>query len=69
MKLLFDQNTAPSLARNLADLFPGSDHVFNLQMHERHDSEVWDFARHHGFIVLTKDADFSESWTFRVFSG
>lgn len=60
MKLLFDQNTSPSLARNLDDLFPGSNHVYNLQMHERPDAEVWEFARRNDFIVLTKDVDFSE---------
>lgn len=60
MKLLFDQNTSPSLAGNLDDLFPGSDHVYNLQMHERPDTDVWEFAHRNDFIVLTKDIDFSE---------
>ena len=30
MKLLFDQNLSPRLRRRLADLYPGSDHVFEL---------------------------------------
>lgn len=31
MKLLFDQNLSPRLPRRLADLYPGSDHVFELE--------------------------------------
>lgn len=59
MKLLFDQNTSPALALRL-DLFPGSNHVYNLQMHERLDTEIWEFARRNDFVIVTKDADFSE---------
>lgn len=60
MKLLFDQNISPAVARNLNDLFPGSDHVYQLKMHEGSDVEIWDFARLNEFMVVTKDADFSE---------
>jgi len=60
VKLLFDQNTSPDLVEALADLFPGSEHVFHLQLHESDDVVVWEFARQHDFIVVSKDADFSE---------
>jgi predicted nuclease of predicted toxin-antitoxin system len=32
MKLLFDHNLSPRLVRNLADLYPNSQHVFLLEM-------------------------------------
>jgi predicted nuclease of predicted toxin-antitoxin system len=60
VKLLFDQNVAPELARRLDDLFPGSEHVFNLDLHEVDDQALWEFARANQFIVVSKDADFSE---------
>lgn len=60
MKLLFDQNVSPDLVRRLRDLFPGSEHVYNLSLHEVDDTALWTFARHNGFIVVSKDADFSE---------
>ncbi len=60
MKLLFDHNISPDLVRRLRDLFPESDHVYNLNLHEVDDHIVWAFARENTFIVVTKDVDFSE---------
>lgn len=34
MKLLFDHHLSPSLVRRLRDLFPGSEHVWNLGLDE-----------------------------------
>lgn len=60
MKLLFDQNLSPQLPRRLADLYPGSDHVFELGLGEADDIEVWEYARERGFIITSKDSDFNE---------
>lgn len=60
MKLLFDHNISPDLVRRLRDLFPESDHVYHLNLHEVDDHIVWAFARVNSFIVVTKDVDFSE---------
>lgn len=60
MKLLFDQNLSPRLASRLNDLFPDSNHVYPLGLDHVLDSEVWDYARDNGFIMVSKDADFSE---------
>jgi predicted nuclease of predicted toxin-antitoxin system len=46
--------------RRLSDLFPASEHVFNLQLHEQDDSVIWDYARLHGFTVVSKDSDFND---------
>lgn len=60
MKLLFDHNISPSLVSRLADHFPGSEHVFNLQLHELTDLQMWSYAREHDFVLVSKDADFAE---------
>jgi len=60
VKLLFDHHLSPSLVKRLADLFPDSDHVWNLGLHDAPDTEVWLYAREHCFTVVSKDADFSE---------
>lgn len=60
MKLLFDQNVSPSLVERLKDSFPGSSHVAMLSLDNAPDWQVWDYARDHGFGIVTKDADFSE---------
>jgi len=60
VKLLFDHHLSPALATHLGDLFPGSDHVWNLDLHEAPDVTIWMYAREHAFTVVSKDADFSE---------
>jgi predicted nuclease of predicted toxin-antitoxin system len=60
VKLLFDHHVSPALVSRLRDLFPDSEHVWNVGLHEAPDIEVWWYARVHGFIVISKDADFSE---------
>ena len=60
MKLLFDQNLAPRLARQLGDLFPGSAHVQSLRLDRALDVLLWDFARENDFLIVTKDVDFSD---------
>lgn len=60
MKLLFDQNLSPRLVKSLADLYPGSNHVYLLGIDRVPDRELWEYARREGFLIVTKDADFSD---------
>lgn len=60
MKLLLDQNVSPQLVARLADLFPDSAHVYMLGLDRASDADVWLYARDHGYIVLSKDADYSD---------
>lgn len=57
MKLLFDENLSPQLPRRLAELFPGSLHVRDIGMKATDDPVVWDYAKAHGFVIVSKDAD------------
>ena len=59
MKLLFDQNLAPALARNLSDLFPNSAHVATLGLDTAPDDQIWTYAAANGFVIVTKDADYN----------
>lgn len=67
MKLLFDQNLSPRLVSLLSDLYPDSAHTSNLDLGCAPDDKVWDFARNNGFIIVSKDADFSEMTVVRGF--
>jgi predicted nuclease of predicted toxin-antitoxin system len=60
MKLLFDENLSPQLARDLSARFPGSAHVRDCGLLGRTDEEVWDHARTHGFTLVSKDSDFQQ---------
>lgn len=65
--LLFDQNISPRLVERLADLYPGSIHVSMIGMGNALDIEVWQYAYNHDYMMVTKDADFSEFGLLRGF--
>jgi len=58
MKLLFDQNLSFRLVKLLATDFPDSDHIRLLGLEQQNDGTIWQFARDHGFTIVTQDADF-----------
>jgi predicted nuclease of predicted toxin-antitoxin system len=58
VKLLFDQNLSPALAESIADLYPGSTHVMLVGLDRSSDTEVWEYAKVHEFILVSKDSDF-----------
>ena len=60
MKLLFDENLSRKLMVRLAELYPGSVHVTEVGLHERSDHEVWEYAKHGGFLLVSADSDFYE---------
>lgn len=57
MKLLFDENLSPKLARLLADLFPDSVHVRDVGLKAADDSVVWKYAQDNSMIICSKDSD------------
>ncbi|WP_110989086.1 DUF5615 family PIN-like protein [Acaryochloris thomasi] len=60
MKLLFDQNLSRKLSTRLADIFPDASHVQFHELAEKTDTKIWEFAKLHGFCIVTQDADFAE---------
>jgi predicted nuclease of predicted toxin-antitoxin system len=59
LKLLFDANLSPSLVGRLAELFPGSVHVFDTDLARfTSDARIWDYAKAGGFTIVTADSDF-----------
>ena len=58
MKLLFDANLSPKLAKQLGDLFPGSVHLFDTALpRDAEDAAIWFYAKEHGFDIITTDGD------------
>jgi predicted nuclease of predicted toxin-antitoxin system len=60
MKLLLDHNLPPLLVSRLKDLFPDSQHVFALGLDRASDRRIRDYARDNSYLIVTKDADFSD---------
>lgn len=58
MKLLFDENLASRLVRDLTDIYPDSAHVLPLDLGGAPDEELWERAGAVGFVFVTKDEDF-----------
>jgi predicted nuclease of predicted toxin-antitoxin system len=67
MKLLLDHNLSPKLVTRLADRYPDSQHVFLLDMGEADDLEIWDYARQHNYVVVTRDSDYNDLSLLRGF--
>lgn len=58
MKLLLDENLSSRLVASLADLYPGSEQISTLRLGGAGDDVVWEYARLHGFTIVSKDSDF-----------
>ncbi|MCI0359484.1 MAG: DUF5615 family PIN-like protein [Planctomycetaceae bacterium] len=58
MSLLFDQNLSHRLTRLLAAEFPGSQHVRDVGLAASADEDIWEFAKLHRLMVVSKDSDF-----------
>lgn len=67
VKLLLDQNLSRRLVPALQERFPGSSQVMLLGLERASDSELWEYAREHGFVFVTKDDDFRDLQTLRGF--
>lgn len=65
MRLLFDQNLSPRLVQLLADVYTNSIHTAQLGLERASDHTIWEYAREHDLIIVSKDADFSEIITAR----
>ena len=60
MRLLFDHNLSPALKVLLADIWPQSLHVWDLDMDTADDTVIWAYAEEQGLVIVTKDADYRD---------
>ncbi len=60
VRLLLDENLSYRLAAQLRQPFPGTEHVDFVGLHAHSDARIWQYARDHGFIVVSKDDDFRQ---------
>lgn len=60
MKLLLDQNISRKLVDELEKIFPGSSHVYQLNLQTASDEKIWNYARKNDFTIVTQDSDFNE---------
>ena len=58
MKLLFDQNIFFRIVSRIIQEFTDSKHVSDVGLAGAEDPEVWQFAKNHGFVIVTFDSDY-----------
>ena len=57
-KLLLDENISHRLLAKLADIYPDSVHSHLVIGSEAKDMTIWNYAKSHDFMILSKDEDF-----------
>lgn len=65
MKLLFDENLSHRLVAALDDVYPGSIHPRDCGLRGASDDEIWRYARDNGYVIVSKDSDFSQRSALR----
>jgi predicted nuclease of predicted toxin-antitoxin system len=58
VKLLLDENLSRRLVPFLLNDYPGSTQIALLGMEQAGDREIWDYARAHGLVIVTRDSDY-----------
>jgi predicted nuclease of predicted toxin-antitoxin system len=58
VRLLFDEQLSEELVQTLCDVFPDSLHIRLMDAGGAADSTVWQLAREHQCVLVTKDEDF-----------
>jgi len=67
MKFLFDHNLSPRLVKQLSDIAKDSAHVYDLDMAEAEDTEVWTYAKANNYTIVTRDSDYNDLLILRGF--
>ena len=60
MKLLLDENLSRRIVPFLQTAFPGSSQLALLNLEGANDSEIWQYAKINGFVIVSRDSDFQE---------
>jgi predicted nuclease of predicted toxin-antitoxin system len=58
VKLLLDENLSDRIIAQILDLYPDSAHIKSHGLTRASDTDIWSFAKRHGYIIVSKDADF-----------
>ncbi len=60
MKILLDQNISYHTIKKLGNLFEEVAQIGRLGMAQTDDAMIWQYARTHGYVLVTFDAYFKE---------
>lgn len=60
MKLLVDSQLPPALARHIDECGTACIHVRDVGLARALDQTIWDYARSHNLVIVSKDRDFRD---------
>ena len=60
MKLLLNENLSRRFVPFLHAYYPGSNQVVLLGLEKASDREIWQYAKNHDYVIVTKDSDYHE---------
>lgn len=58
MKLLLDENLSRRIVPFLQEAYAGSTQVALIALESATDLVIWEYAKTHGYTIVTRDADF-----------
>lgn len=58
MKLLLDENISRRIVPFLENAYPGSTQVTLIGLERASDARLWEYAKQHHFVIVTKDSDY-----------
>lgn len=58
MKLLFDENISFRIVKKIIAFFPESKQVSDIDLVEKSDFIIWDYAKTNNFTIITHDKDY-----------
>ena len=60
MKLLLDENLSKRLVPFLQAHYPDTSQVVLLGLEQASDREIWQYAKQHDYVIVTKDSDYQD---------
>lgn len=60
MKLLLDENLSKRLVPFLQADYPDTSQVVLLGLEQASDREIWQYAKQHDYVIVTKDSDYQD---------
>lgn len=60
MNLLFDKNISHRIISKVLSNFPNAVQVREVGLEDMSDTDIWQYAKTHGYTIVTFDADFCQ---------
>lgn len=67
MRLLFDQNVSFRVVKQLKPSFPEAIGVREAGLYNADDFQIWEYAKEHGYTIVTFDRDIPDIGSVRGF--